>query len=54
MKKCDKNEIQEIIKQITEIRRKYDVFKDSEREIHLNLCIAIRALKITIGEIVEE
>ena len=54
MKQCDKNEIQEIIKQITEIRRKYDVFKDGGREIHLNFCIAIRALKIIIGEIVEE
>lgn len=54
MKQCDKNEIQGIIKQITEVRRNYDVFKDEGRKIHLDLSVAIRALKIAIGEIVEE
>ena len=52
--KKDVKEIWEIISQISDIRSRFNVFDNEERKLYMNCSLAIKALRVVIGEPVEE
>ena len=57
MKKINKKDVREvwkIISQISDIRSRFNVFDNKERELYMNCSLAIKALRVVIGEPVEE
>lgn len=54
MKKINKKQVWNIISQISDIRSRYNVFDEKERKLYMNCSLAIKALRVVIGEPVEE
>jgi len=54
MNKINKKEVWKIISQISDIRSRFNVFDNEERKLYMNCSLAIKALRVVIGEPVEE
>lgn len=54
MEKVNEKEVWELISKISDIRSRFNVFDNEERKLYMNCSCAIKALRVVIGQPIEE